>query len=163
MDRVRADLFLRPGTRSVVLAHAFVSGGLASESERDICVGGVDLVPASVFDGVDYVALGHLHRRQPVLGPCPVHYSGAPLAIDFGEEENTPSVTIVEVSPDTAAKTREFPVISLVTANVTASRISRYSTAKPACCNSAEPRAISRAMAVGSCANAAEMLCKTRA
>ncbi|MDQ1660496.1 MAG: repair protein SbcD/Mre11, partial [Blastococcus sp.] len=37
MDRVRADLFLRPGTRSVVLAHAFVSGGLASESERDIC------------------------------------------------------------------------------------------------------------------------------
>ena len=44
MDRVRADLFLRPGARSVVLAHAFVGGGLPSESERDISVGGVDLV-----------------------------------------------------------------------------------------------------------------------
>src|SRR3712207_8057142 len=64
MERVRTDLFLRPDTRSVVLAHAFVGGGVASESERDICVGGVDLVPASVFDGVDYVALGHLHRPQ---------------------------------------------------------------------------------------------------
>ncbi|WP_242471226.1 exonuclease subunit SbcD [Blastococcus sp. TML/C7B] len=46
MERIRADLFLRPGARSVVLAHAFVGGGLPSESERDICVGGVDLVPA---------------------------------------------------------------------------------------------------------------------
>src|SRR3954471_23704368 len=64
MDRVRADLFLRPGVRSVVLAHAFVGGGQPSESERDISVGGVDLVPAAVFDGVDYVALGHLHRPQ---------------------------------------------------------------------------------------------------
>jgi exonuclease SbcD len=39
-----------------------------------------------------------------------VHYSGSPLAIDFGEEENTPSVTIVEVSAATAAKTRDVPV-----------------------------------------------------
>ena len=53
-----------PGARSVVLAHAFVGGGRPSDSERDICVGGVDLVPAAVFDGVDYVALGHLHRPQ---------------------------------------------------------------------------------------------------
>ena len=64
MDKVRADLYFRPGARSVVLAHAFVGGGLPSESERDIAVGGVDLVSPSVFDGVDYVALGHLHRPQ---------------------------------------------------------------------------------------------------
>ena len=41
MERVRSDLFLRPGTRSVVLAHAFVAGGRASDSERDISVGGL--------------------------------------------------------------------------------------------------------------------------
>ena len=46
------------GTRSVVLAHAFVTGGEASDSERDISVGGVGAVPAAVFAGVDYVALG---------------------------------------------------------------------------------------------------------
>ncbi|HEY0507896.1 MAG TPA: exonuclease subunit SbcD, partial [Blastococcus sp.] len=76
MERVRADLFLRPGARSVVLAHAFVGGGVASDSERDICVGGVDLVPASVFEGIDYVALGHLHRPQ-TLSPR-MRYSGSP-------------------------------------------------------------------------------------
>jgi exonuclease SbcD len=83
MDRVRSDLFLRPRARSVVLAHAFVGGGVASDSERDICVGGVDLVPASVFDGVDYVALGHLHRPQTLTAR--LRYSGSPLAYSFGE------------------------------------------------------------------------------
>ena len=51
-------------------------------------------VPATVFPtSAHYVALGHLHRAQQVLGPCPVRYSGSPLAVDFGEEENAPSVT----------------------------------------------------------------------
>ena len=54
-------------------------------------------VPSTVFPAsTHYVALGHLHRRQAVVGPCPVHYSGSPLAVDFGEEENMPSVTIVD-------------------------------------------------------------------
>src|SRR4029450_8930296 len=83
MDRVRADLFLRPGARSVVLAHALLGGGVASDSERDISVGGVDLVSASVLDGVDYVALGHLHRPQTLSAR--VRYSGSPLAYSFGE------------------------------------------------------------------------------
>ena len=83
MDRVRADLFLRPGTRSVVLANAFVAGGATSDSERDICVGGVDRVPASVFDGVDYVALGHQHRPQ-TLSPR-MRYSGSPMPCYFAE------------------------------------------------------------------------------
>jgi DNA repair protein SbcD/Mre11 len=82
MDRVRADLAGRPpGTRSVVLAHAFVTGGEPSDSERDITVGGVAAVPAGVFDGVDYVALGHLHGCQTLTGR--VRYSGSPLAYSF--------------------------------------------------------------------------------
>src|SRR3954447_21265757 len=66
MRRIRADLEVRgPEVRSVVLAHAFVIGGenqpAPSDSERDIAVGGVAAVPTGVFDGIDYVALGHLH------------------------------------------------------------------------------------------------------
>jgi DNA repair protein SbcD/Mre11 len=95
MDRVRADLFLRPGARSVVLAHAFVGGGVASESERDICVGGVDLVPASVFDGADYVALGHLHRPQ-TLSPR-MRYSGSPMSYSFGEAGQEKQVWLVDL------------------------------------------------------------------
>jgi exonuclease SbcD len=95
MERVRSDLFLRPGTRSVVLAHAFVGGGVASDSERDICVGGVDLVPASVFVGVDYVALGHLHRPQ-TLSPR-MRYSGSPLAYSFGEAGQQKQAWLVDL------------------------------------------------------------------
>jgi DNA repair protein SbcD/Mre11 len=83
MERIRTDLFLRPGVRSVVLAHAFVGGAEPSESERDICVGGVDRVPESVFDGVDYVALGHLHRPQSLTDR--MRYSGSPLPYSFAE------------------------------------------------------------------------------
>jgi exonuclease SbcD len=68
-------------------------------------------VPATVFPaGAHYVALGHLHRAQPVPGPAPVRYCGSPLAIDFGEEENTPSVSIVDVTATTTAKVREVEV-----------------------------------------------------
>jgi DNA repair protein SbcD/Mre11 len=95
MERVRRDLFLRPGARSVVLAHAFVGGGVPSDSERDICVGGVDLVPAPVFDGVDYVALGHLHRPQTITER--LRYSGSPLAYSFGEAGQEKQVWLVDL------------------------------------------------------------------
>ncbi|MGY1858393.1 exonuclease SbcCD subunit D [Modestobacter sp. SYSU DS0290] len=108
MDRVRADLFLRPGVRSVVLAHAFVGGGMPSDSERDICVGGVDLVPASVFDGVDYVALGHLHRPQ-TLTPR-IRYSGSPLPYSFGEAGHDKQAWLVELGAGGLAGVRPVPL-----------------------------------------------------
>src|SRR5688572_1576387 len=108
MDRVRADLFLRPGARSVVLAHAFVGGGVASESERDICVGGVDLVPASVFDGADYVALGHLHRPQ-TLSPR-MRYSGSPMSYSFGEAGQEKLVWLVDLDAAGLGEVRAVPL-----------------------------------------------------
>ncbi|MEO3885888.1 exonuclease SbcCD subunit D [Nonomuraea sp. B5E05] len=81
MTRVRADAARHRA--SVVLSHCFVTGGQASDSERDISVGGVAHVPLPVFDGVDYVALGHLHGRQRMSET--VRYSGSPLAYSFSE------------------------------------------------------------------------------
>ncbi|QKW05336.1 exonuclease SbcCD subunit D [Streptomyces sp. NA04227] len=96
MDRVRADLAGRaPGTRSVVLAHAFVTGGHISDSERDITVGGVASIPAAVFDGVDYVALGHLHGSQTLTER--VRYSGSPLAYSFSESEHRKGMWLVDL------------------------------------------------------------------
>ncbi|MDT0275100.1 exonuclease SbcCD subunit D [Blastococcus goldschmidtiae] len=108
MDRIRADLFLRPGVRSVVLAHAFVGGGVPTESERDICVGGVDLVPAGVFEGVDYVALGHLHRPQ-TLSPR-LRYSGSPLAYSFGEAGQQKQAWLVELGGEGLGEVRAVPL-----------------------------------------------------
>ncbi|CAL9599102.1 exonuclease SbcCD subunit D [Streptomyces sp. enrichment culture] len=101
MDRVRADLAARPaGTRSVVLAHAFVTGGRPSDSERDITVGGVAAVPAAVFDGVDYVALGHLHGCQTLTDR--VRYSGSPLPYSFSEAGHRKSMWLVDLDADGA-------------------------------------------------------------
>ncbi|MFF9671395.1 exonuclease SbcCD subunit D [Streptomyces eurythermus] len=101
MDRVRADLAARPrGTRSVVLAHAFVTGGQASDSERDITVGGVAAVPAGIFDGADYVALGHLHGCQTITER--VRYSGSPLAYSFSEAGHRKSMWLIDLDADGA-------------------------------------------------------------
>jgi exonuclease SbcD len=97
MDRVRADLAARPGTRSVVVAHAFVGGAEPSDSEQDIRVGGVDRVAESTFDGIDYVALGHLHGPQRVGRTDRIRYAGSPLAFSFGERNHTKSVTLVDL------------------------------------------------------------------
>lgn len=96
MERVRADLADRPtGTRSVVLAHAFVTGGEASDSERDITIGGVAAVPAGVFDGVDYVALGHLHGSQAISER--VRYSGSPLPYSFSESAHRKTMWLLDL------------------------------------------------------------------
>ncbi|MFJ9823754.1 exonuclease SbcCD subunit D [Streptomyces sp. NPDC101160] len=106
MDRVRADLATRPeGTRSVVLAHAFVAGGEPSDSERDITVGGVAAVPAAVFDGVDYVALGHLHGSQTITPR--VRYSGSPLAYSFSETDHRKTMWLIELGADGAVDLAE--------------------------------------------------------
>lgn len=107
MRRVRADLAARGAgasvrPRSLVVAHAFVVGGEASESERDIRVGGVDTVPAAVLEGVDYVALGHLHGAQRVAtgAGTVARYSGSPLAYSFSEMRQRKSTALVDLGPD---------------------------------------------------------------
>jgi exonuclease SbcD len=96
MQRVRADLAGRRA-RSVVVAHAFVAGAQPSDSERDISVGGVSVVPTSVFDGVDYTALGHLHGRHTLTDS--VRYSGSPLAYSFSEAGQVKGSWVVELGP----------------------------------------------------------------
>jgi exonuclease SbcD len=104
MSRVEADLTSRPGARSVVLAHAFVAGApdaagrMASDSERDISVGGIQIAPTSLFTGVDYAALGHLHGRQTLTES--VRYSGSPLAYSFSEAGHTKGSWLVELGAE---------------------------------------------------------------
>jgi len=109
MDRIRADLAGRPGTRSVVVAHAFVGGTEPSDSEQDIRVGGVDRVAESVFDGVDYVALGHLHGPQRVGAGDRIRYAGSPLAFSFGERNQQKSVTVVDLDASGTATVELVP------------------------------------------------------
>jgi exonuclease SbcD len=97
-ERIRADLAARSKSRtvhSVVLAHTFASGGISSDSERDLSIGGVGAVPLDLFAGFSYTALGHLHGRQ-ALAPD-VRYSGSPLAYSFSEAKHHKGAWLVDV------------------------------------------------------------------
>jgi exonuclease SbcD len=111
-----AEGFTEPGVVNLLTAHLTVVGASTGGGEREAHTVMGYAVPATVFPpNAHYVALGHLHRSQQVIGPCPVRYSGSPLAVDFGEEENVTSVAIVDVSADKAAKVRDVPVTAAKT------------------------------------------------
>ena len=127
---VAADLTARRAAATtrvpaLVMSHAFVVGGQpAAESERDIRVGGVDSVPGGVYTGLggsplaeqsgglDYVALGHLHRPQEIRtdgkGPRLV-YSGSPLPFSFPEADSPKSTVLLDIDADGATRLERIP------------------------------------------------------
>jgi exonuclease SbcD len=84
------------GARSLFVGHAFVAGAGTSDSERPLTVGGAGTVPAAVFEGFDYVALGHLHMPQRAGGEA-IRYAGSLLTYSFHEVDQRKSVSIVEI------------------------------------------------------------------
>jgi exonuclease SbcD len=98
---------------NLVMAHLTVLNGTFGGGERSAQSIFEYAVPATVFPpDAHYVALGHLHRRQVMAAPCSVHYSGAPLAVDFGEQEYEPVVCVVEATPTTPARVTDIPITS---------------------------------------------------
>jgi DNA repair protein SbcD/Mre11 len=98
---IREDIERRSASatvHSVVLAHTFASGGISSDSERDLSIGGVGAVPLDLFDGFSYTALGHLHGRQ-ALSPH-VRYSGSPLAYSFSEARHQKGGWLVDIGAE---------------------------------------------------------------
>ncbi len=97
------DAALNSGLRTILIAHAFVGDGIASESERPISVGGFDRVEASLFSQAQYAALGHLHRPQSA-GYSHVNYSGSLLKYSFSESDHVKGVNVVEMDQAGACK-----------------------------------------------------------
>lgn len=98
---IREDVARRSesaAVHSVVLAHTFASGGISSDSERDLSIGGVGAVPLDLFDGFSYTALGHLHGRQQLSES--VRYSGSPLAYSFSESTHQKGAWLVDIGPE---------------------------------------------------------------
>ncbi|RIV17219.1 exonuclease SbcCD subunit D [Alicyclobacillaceae bacterium I2511] len=104
----------RADTVNLALSHVYVQGGLESESEVQIQVGGAYAVHPGVFPATaQYVALGHLHRPQGVQGAAvPMRYAGSPLAYSFSEAGQQKSVVVLDVAPGQPAVWREIPLCS---------------------------------------------------
>ena len=103
---------LKGTQRNVLVAHQFVTGTQRSESE-DIAVGGLDNVDEAVFDGFDYVALGHLHRPQAV--PCRenIRYCGTPLKYSLSEKDDQKGILVVELGAGKEPTYRTIPLTPL--------------------------------------------------
>jgi exonuclease SbcD len=102
-----------PESVNLVMTHVTVAGGAMGGGERAAQSIFEYYVPAAAFPAdAHYVALGHLHRRQNIAAQCPVVYSGSPLAVDFGEQDNTHVVCVVEAHPGTPAVITDVPITS---------------------------------------------------
>jgi exonuclease SbcD len=100
-------------TVNLVTTHGTLPGGAFGGGEREAqSIFSYYFEPTAFPPATQYAALGHLHRRQQIPGPCPIWYSGSPLAVDFGEEGNTPGALLVEVSPGRPAVVRELTFTS---------------------------------------------------
>ena len=97
--------------RNILIAHQFVTGAERSESE-DSSVGGLDNVDAAVFEGFDYVALGHIHGPQNIDTER-IRYCGTPLKYSFSEAEHQKSVTVVELKEKDNLTVRTIPLVPL--------------------------------------------------
>ncbi len=97
--------------RNILVAHQFVTGAGRCDSE-EAAVGGLDNVDGAVFDGFDYVALGHIHSPQSV-GREEIRYCGTPLKYSFSEAEQKKSVTILEMKEKGDVKISVVPLIPL--------------------------------------------------
>ena len=80
--------------RNVLIAHEYIMGGLNSESERPLSIGGSEYVDPSIFEKFDYVALGHLHRPQKIKN---IYYSGSLLKYSFSEADHVKGMNLVEM------------------------------------------------------------------
>jgi DNA repair protein SbcD/Mre11 len=116
-NRVRAIMaalaagFTTGDAVNVITTHATLLGGRKGGGERAVqTLLGYELPPQVFPSSAHYVALGHLHRWQEIDGPCPIAYSGSPLALDFGEESNEPMAMLVTATPDRRAHVRPVPV-----------------------------------------------------
>lgn len=82
--------------RNVLITHQFVTGAKRSGSE-ETSIGGSDNIDASVLEGFDYVALGHIHGPQNVESKR-IHYCGSPLKYSLSEIKNQKSLTVIELN-----------------------------------------------------------------
>jgi len=89
---------------NILAGHLMVHGGKAGGGERAVHLFDY-AIPTTAFPShFSYVALGHLHRPQRLPAPVPIWYSGSPLQLDFGEEEDRKAVLLITAEPGLPAQ-----------------------------------------------------------
>lgn len=101
----------RIDTVNLLVGHLAIDGARVGGSESRPLRGGEWTLAASDLPATaDYVALGHIHRRQRLPGKVEAWYAGSPLQLDFSEVDQEKGALLVEVDPGERARVREIPL-----------------------------------------------------
>ncbi|WP_439833749.1 exonuclease SbcCD subunit D C-terminal domain-containing protein [Aeromonas enteropelogenes] len=93
----------------IAMGHAYLAAGQLSElSERRVLGGNQHALPADIFTGADYTALGHLHLAQRLAEG--IHYSGSPLPLSLTETGYRHQVLEVTLEAGQLATVEPIPV-----------------------------------------------------
>lgn len=103
-----------PRAVNLLALHQFVAGAAPSDSERRLRVGAfADIDASAIPAGLDYVALGHLHRPQVIAGAgSPAVYAGSPIAYSFSEAGQDKRAVLIDAAPGRPAVIRDVPLRS---------------------------------------------------
>ncbi|MBU5595684.1 exonuclease SbcCD subunit D [Amphibacillus sp. MSJ-3] len=102
---------MNPNERHVCITHAFLAGGMESESEdRLSMIGGSPYIDVDIFKDFDYVALGHLHQPQKIKTEH-VQYSGSLLKYSFSETNQKKSVTLIDMDSNGLIDYQQIPLL----------------------------------------------------
>ena len=94
--------------RNVLVCHQNVTNTTSSHAD-EIAIGGLDNVNVDIFDGFDYVALGHIHTPA-FIGREGVRFCGAPLEYSFNEVGREISLTVVEMGEKGDVRVSTLPL-----------------------------------------------------
>ncbi|HNX17066.1 MAG TPA: exonuclease SbcCD subunit D C-terminal domain-containing protein [Methanoregula sp.] len=97
----------------VAMGHLFVSGGKTVDGDgvRELYVGNLARIRAEdLYDGIDYLALGHLHVSQEISGNAAMRYCGSPIALGFGDSGQQKQVVVIEFGSGRGPEIRDIPV-----------------------------------------------------
>ncbi|WP_019242177.1 MULTISPECIES: exonuclease SbcCD subunit D [Bacillus] len=108
VERIRRNM--NTNQPNVLVGHAFVTGGITSDSERTLSVGGSGSVSSDLFAPFTYTALGHLHSPDAIHHPT-IFYSGSLLKYSFSEAKQNKSINIVEMKEDGTFTVEKRPLI----------------------------------------------------
>ncbi|WP_440895686.1 exonuclease SbcCD subunit D [Amphibacillus sp. Q70] len=96
--------------RHVCIAHAFLAGGMESDSEHRLSmIGGSPYIDVNVFNAFDYVALGHLHQPQKIKTDH-IQYSGSLLKYSFSEANQKKSITVIDINDKGEIEYQRIPL-----------------------------------------------------
>lgn len=111
------DFNIKQENYNILIAHDYFTYNMEelikTDSEVRHTVGGLNYLDVKLFEGFDYVALGHMHSAQKVMKDT-IRYSGSVLKYSFSEVKDNKSVVIIDTDNDSFYKVPLIPTKDLV-------------------------------------------------